>query len=150
MSSAAIDGVWDVDPSQTLILMTDLKTAGPSTLQAVQQQLAPFRERVPPIATSSSTHHFTISLQYMTLQTPTTPAHLSGGKDKISISGLSKAQMIVVKQQIDEAARLGLVSRYWDVPSWAVNLRMAVWRQLEEVGVGILNVDEIDEAARWN
>ncbi|XMA17522.1 hypothetical protein WAI453_010313 [Rhynchosporium graminicola] len=46
MSCAAIDGVWDVDPSQTLILMTDLKTAGPSTLQAVQQQLAPFRERV--------------------------------------------------------------------------------------------------------
>ncbi|CZS89266.1 uncharacterized protein RCO7_04758 [Rhynchosporium graminicola] len=45
MSCAAIDGVWDVDPSQTLILMTDLKTAGPSTLQAVQQQLAPFRER---------------------------------------------------------------------------------------------------------
>ncbi|CZT07178.1 uncharacterized protein RAG0_12711 [Rhynchosporium agropyri] len=139
MSSAAIDGVPPhFKPYNSSLLLSAREVGSPtgmgrilSQIQSRMSHLAHQRPElhpfpIPPIATSSSTHHFTISLQYMTLQTPTTPAHLSGGKDKIPISGLSKAQMIVVKQQIDEAARLGLVSRYWDVPSWAVNLRMAV------------------------
>jgi hypothetical protein len=43
--SEGISGVWYVDPSKSIILMTDLKTEGFSTLDAVQQQLEPFREK---------------------------------------------------------------------------------------------------------
>ena len=43
--SSGISGVWDVDPSRGLVLMTDLKTEGSSTLDAVQQQLEPFRQK---------------------------------------------------------------------------------------------------------
>lgn len=44
-SSLGINGVWDVDPSRGIVVMTDLKTEGFSTLEAVQEQLQPFREK---------------------------------------------------------------------------------------------------------
>ncbi|PVH78938.1 hypothetical protein DL98DRAFT_572859 [Cadophora sp. DSE1049] len=189
MSTPDIAGVWDIDPSRTLVLMTDLKSEGSSTLKAVQEQLAPFRERrwltywngtglkLGPIThVASETTHFAAVLNstfsnstyrdvffdaplhalsdiYNTSNSyyaSTSLTHLFGGKSKIPYSGLSKKQMIVIKQQIDRAASLGLVSRYWDIPSWPVSRRMAVWKQLEELGVGMSNVDEIEEAARWN
>ncbi|KAL5329532.1 hypothetical protein ACEPPN_003046 [Leptodophora sp. 'Broadleaf-Isolate-01'] len=187
--SSDISGVWDDDLSRTMVLMTDLKTEGSSTLKAVQEQLAPFREKgwltywngtglllglVTHVATgnapfaavlnstfSNSTYRdvffdaplYALSDRYNTSNSyyaSTSLAHLFGDKSKIPHSGLSKSQMIVVKQQIDKAASLGLVSRYWDIPSWPVNRGVAVWKQLEELGIGMLNVDEIEEAARWN
>lgn len=38
-------GVFDTDPTQTLTLLVDVKTAGPATWAAVVAQLAPLRER---------------------------------------------------------------------------------------------------------
>ena len=38
-------GVFDTDPSQTLVLLIDLKTDGPKTWPWVMKQLAPLRER---------------------------------------------------------------------------------------------------------
>ncbi|KAE8445915.1 hypothetical protein EG329_012694 [Mollisiaceae sp. DMI_Dod_QoI] len=44
-NSTTIKGVWDTHPKRSIVLMTDLKTEGFSTLEAVQQQLQPFREK---------------------------------------------------------------------------------------------------------
>jgi len=73
-----------------------------------------------------------------------------GGKNSIPVTGLSKMQMRAVNTHIDQAAELGLVSRYWDIPSWPVSTRLHIWNQLEELGISMLNVDAIEEAARWN
>ena len=189
ISSSAINGIWDIDSSKSIVLMTDLKTEGISTLGAVQKQLQPFREKgwltywngtgiVPgpithvgtgntPFAAvldspySNSTYRdvffdaplhdltdsYNISNSYYT---STSLTHLFGGKGKIPHSGLSKSQTIIVKGQIDRAASLGLVSRYWDIPTWPVSRRMALWKQLEELGIGMLNVDDVEVAATWN
>lgn len=49
----------------------------------------------------------------------------------------------VTDSQIGQARTRGLVSRYWDTPSGPPNLREIVLRVLNEVGVGILNMDDL-------
>lgn len=44
-SNSKINGVWDTEPSTSIVVMTDLKTEGFSTLEAVQTQLQSFREK---------------------------------------------------------------------------------------------------------
>ena len=62
----------------------------------------------------------------------------------------SDQQKQTIKAQIDEAAKRGLVSRYWSAPAWPVGWRIRVWEFLTEMGVGMLNVDELQEVARWS
>jgi hypothetical protein len=62
----------------------------------------------------------------------------------------SDKQKDIVKAQIDEATKRGLVSRYWNTPAWPVGWKVKVWEMLTEMGVGMLNVDELQEAARWS
>jgi hypothetical protein len=58
--------------------------------------------------------------------------------------------MIYLQGQVNKAINLGLMSRYWDIPAWPVSRRINIWHQLEELGIGMLNADAIDEAARWD
>jgi hypothetical protein len=62
----------------------------------------------------------------------------------------SAKQKETIKAQIDEATKRGLVSRYWSAPAWPVGWRIRVWEFLTEMGVGMLNVDELQEASRWS
>lgn len=64
------------------------------------------------------------------------------------ITGFSPSQLSTLRSQINAAARLGLTSRYWDTPDWPVGYRDYVWGVLEWEGVGILNVDDLEGAAR--
>ncbi|KUJ11384.1 uncharacterized protein LY89DRAFT_739572 [Mollisia scopiformis] len=185
-TNGTINGVWDTKPTASIVLMTDLKTEGYSTLEAVQQQLQPFREKgwltywngtavVPgPIihvgtgntpfdavlnSTFSNTTYrdvfFDAPLDALTpsynasnsYYASTSMSHLFWG---IPSSGLSQARLDVVKGQIEMAKSLGLVSRYWNTPSWPATRRMNVWKQLVDLDVGMLNADEILEASRWN
>jgi hypothetical protein len=183
-----MDGVWDVDPTRGLVLMTDLKTEGHATLDAVQKQLNRFREKgwlthwngthiVPgpllhvgtgntpfetvlkssypnstyrdvffdaPLDALSDTYN--ISNSYYT----STSLTRLFGSSKIPHSGLTKKQVEVVNSQIEGAAKLGLVTRYWDIPAWPVETRTKIWKQLEQLQIGMLNADAIDLAARWN
>ena len=187
--SSGINGVWDVDATKGIVLMTDLKTEGFSTLDAVQQQLEPFRKRgwltywngtgiVPGpilhVGTGNTPFEAVLNSSYAnatyrdvffdapldrlsaiynvsnSYYTSTSITGLFGGKANIPHAGLSKRQMGVLKSQIDQAASLGLVSRYWDIPTWPVNRRVHIWNQLEGLGIGMLNADAIAEAARWN
>lgn len=66
------------------------------------------------------------------------------------LRGLSGRQAGVVRRQVAVAAERGLVSRYWGTPGWPVALRNRVWETLVESGVGVLNVDELTTAVRWD
>ena len=59
-------------------------------------------------------------------------------------------QMGLMRKQIEQANGLGLLSRYWGTPGWPVGKKMYVWKVLEGLGVGLLNVDDIEVAARWD
>ena len=67
------------------------------------------------------------------------------------ISGLfSSSQVDKMQTQISQARELGLVSRYWGTPGWPVDVRSDTWRLLWKLGVGVVNVDAVDMASRWN
>lgn len=63
---------------------------------------------------------------------------------------MTEGQNEKVKGQVVKANDLGLKSRYWGTVSWPVGWRNRVWEQLVELGVGILNVDDLTAAARWD
>lgn len=64
------------------------------------------------------------------------------------ITGFSPSQLSTLRTQIATARRLGLKSRYWDTPDWPVGYRDYVWGVLEREEVGVLNVDDLEGAAR--
>lgn len=64
--------------------------------------------------------------------------------------GLSDEQVRTLSRQIQDAAEKGLYSRYWDTPSWPISRRNKVWFALTDHGVGMLNVDDLVSATRWN
>ncbi|KAF2423770.1 hypothetical protein EJ08DRAFT_595457 [Tothia fuscella] len=63
---------------------------------------------------------------------------------------LSVTQLVQVEKQISLAEQKALVSRYWDTPSWPMSTRNRVWQTLVDHGVGILNVDSLETATRWD
>lgn len=60
---------------------------------------------------------------------------------------LSPRQMDIIRGQIRGAKRKGLKARYWDTPSWPVDLRNHVWHVLMKEGADVLNVDDLQAAA---
>ncbi|KAF2748032.1 hypothetical protein M011DRAFT_493929 [Sporormia fimetaria CBS 119925] len=66
------------------------------------------------------------------------------------LSGFNSGQEETLKKQIEEAGEKGLVSRYWGTPDWPVSRRNKVWVKLMELGVGTLNVDDLEGATRWD
>lgn len=65
----------------------------------------------------------------------------------IGAAGLTKDQLEVVKGQVSVAQWKGVKARYWDTPQWPKRLRTTVMRQLMDAGVGLLSVDDLQEAA---
>lgn len=63
---------------------------------------------------------------------------------------LSSKQIKTVQKLIAVAESKGLISRYWDTPAWPVSFRTSIWKTLQENGVGMLNVDDLVAASRWN
>ncbi|KAJ4985652.1 hypothetical protein SVAN01_08827 [Stagonosporopsis vannaccii] len=63
---------------------------------------------------------------------------------------LSTGQIVKLEAQMEAANKKGLKSRYWGEPRWPISLRDKVWFKLTELGVGMLNVDDLVSATRWN
>lgn len=61
---------------------------------------------------------------------------------------LKPSQVNIIRGQVLEASKRGLKARYWDTPSWPVGLRDHIWDVLVREGVGMLNVDDVDGAAK--
>lgn len=68
----------------------------------------------------------------------------------IWLNQLTSGQVDTIKKHIKAAADKGLKSRYWSTPSWPISLRDKVWFTLTENDVGMLNVDDLVSATRWN
>lgn len=61
------------------------------------------------------------------------------------------SQFKKLREQTNAAQALGLKARYWGTPNWPVGVRNSVWSALvEQVGVDVLNVDDLEGAARWD
>ncbi len=77
-----------------------------------------------------------------------TSLHKVVGNTKIS--KLSEYQKATVNVQITAATSKGLVSRYYDTPSWPIWQRDYVWSLLVINRVGMLNIDDLEAGSRWN
>ncbi|KAH7016627.1 hypothetical protein B0J12DRAFT_714682 [Macrophomina phaseolina] len=63
---------------------------------------------------------------------------------------MSSKQLHILQGQIKEAKNKNLISRYWGTPSWPISVRNGVWEDLVRSGVGVLNVDDLSTATRWD
>ncbi|KAI5460833.1 hypothetical protein BGZ63DRAFT_510478 [Mariannaea sp. PMI_226] len=66
--------------------------------------------------------------------------------------GFSLSKLSIIREQIQAAKDLNLLSRYWETPTWPVSHRNYVWRVLSREGIDLLNADDVLSAAtrRWN
>ncbi|KAK5058814.1 hypothetical protein LTR84_011078 [Exophiala bonariae] len=62
-------------------------------------------------------------------------------------AALNDTQLSILRSQLKLAASKGIVGRYWDTPSFPISTRNSVWKTLIEEGVGLLNADDLPEAA---
>lgn len=60
----------------------------------------------------------------------------------------SDHQLDILRGQIKGAHKRGLRARYWELPSWPINLRNHVWDVLVKEGVDLLNVDDLQAATK--
>ncbi|OHF03798.1 hypothetical protein CORC01_00660 [Colletotrichum orchidophilum] len=63
-------------------------------------------------------------------------------------TGFTKAQRKKLRAQVEVAKQSGLKSRYWDIPDWPIGYRDYIWKVLTEEHVDMLNVDDLESAAR--
>jgi hypothetical protein len=77
-------------------------------------------------------------------------ANMKAAIGMVWLGKFSAKQERTLKQQIQAAEDKGLKSRYWSTPAWPISVRDNVWAKLMELGVGILNVDDLVSATRWN
>ena len=107
---------------------------------------------------STSFHRYTffdapltqLDTQYTRHNSYFASASLKDAIGNVRWGAIDSEQEKTIKSQIEAASLRGLVSRYWDLPSWPVSTRTRIWKQLVSLGAGILNVDDIGFATRWN
>ncbi|KAF2133386.1 hypothetical protein P153DRAFT_363585 [Dothidotthia symphoricarpi CBS 119687] len=69
---------------------------------------------------------------------------------KLWLNRLSTKQEQTLERQIKTTEEKGLKSRYWETPGWPISVRDMLWFKFTELGVGVLNVDDLVSATRWN
>lgn len=77
-------------------------------------------------------------------------ANLKAAIGIVWLGKFSSKQEKTLKQQIQAAEDKGLKSRYYGTPAWPISVRDNVWAKLMDLGVGVLNVDDLVSATRWN
>lgn len=65
-------------------------------------------------------------------------------------SEMDARQKEVVAQKVKNANERGIEARFWNTPGWPAFRRRGVWRVLVDSGVGLLNVDDLQDAAFGN
>ncbi|KAJ4373430.1 Altered inheritance of mitochondria protein 6, partial [Didymella sp. IMI 355093] len=71
---------------------------------------------------------------------------LNNAIGKLWLNRLSTEQEETLRKQVKMAEDKGLKSRYWDTPGWPVCVRDMLWFKFTELGVGVLNVDDLVSA----
>jgi hypothetical protein len=77
-------------------------------------------------------------------------ANLKDAIGKLWLNRLSTEQEQTLKKQIKTVEEKGLKSRYWDTPGWPISVRDMLWFRFTELGVRVLNVDDLVSATKWN
>ena len=77
-------------------------------------------------------------------------ANMGAAIGRLWLGHVTSKQEGTLKQQIGAAEEKGLISRYWDTPAWPISTRDHVWAKLMDLGVGMLNVDDLESTTRWN
>ncbi|KAF2712779.1 hypothetical protein K504DRAFT_373298, partial [Pleomassaria siparia CBS 279.74] len=177
------EGLFDVDPNASVILLIDFKNDGHDIWPVLLSQLASFREKnwltyydgekvvQGPLTVvgsgnapfdniqQNSTNRFVFfdaplldiaNPIYNTSNSYYASAKMNKAIGHIMLDKLKKTQIDTLRTQIKAADDKGLKTRYWNTPAWPINLRDKVWLRLSELGVGMLNVDDLVSATRWN
>jgi len=196
------NGVFDEDPSQTLVLLVDFKTDDSTLFPDVESQLSSLRDRgylsywdgtkfnsraVTVVGTGNTAFSSVVANQTYRdiffdaplhlLSAPRLPTTMEGqgtqgldpllggaqftvensyyaSTDFLSTIGfpwrgyLNENQLQKLREQIAEARKRGLMSRYWNTPIWPIGLRNHIWRVLVREGADVLNVDDLRAASR--
>ena len=117
---------------------------GNTPLEFVQSTL---RDRfvffdAPPLSVSDAIYNSTNSY-YVSV-------NLKDAIGKLWFNRLSIKQEKALKNQIKIVQDKGLKSRYWDTPGWPISVRNMLWLKFTELEVGVLNVDDLESATKWN
>ncbi|EPE36951.1 PLC-like phosphodiesterase [Glarea lozoyensis ATCC 20868] len=88
--------------------------------------------------------------KYTNLNSYLASASLGKAIGTVWAGNINDKQRKTLTTQINDAKEKGLITRYWDTPSWPVSWRNSVWKALLEVGSELLNVDDLEAAAKWN
>ena len=57
--------------------------------------------------------------------------------------GLTLEERASVKEAIENAHSLGIRTRIWETPSWPLEQRDKVWRDLMNLGIDMINADDL-------
>lgn len=69
----------------------------------------------------------------------------------IPVSGhISSSHLETIRGQIRGAHKRGLKVRYWETPAWPTSLKFEIWQLLVREGVDMLNVDDLEAAAKFD
>jgi hypothetical protein len=85
----------------------------------------------------------------MSLITPIASTQFSAQFGSVVAEGLNSTQIELLRSQVGYAKSKGIGARYWDQPGWPIGTRNAVFRQLLEEGVALLNADDLEGAAEF-
>lgn len=82
---------------------------------------------------------------------PIASCQLSAAVGEVGAEGLNGTQMEIVKELVKKANERGIEGRFWDLPAWPLKTRNKVWEQVMDLGVYLLNADDLRAAAatRW-
>ncbi|KAF3926237.1 hypothetical protein ABW20_dc0102627 [Dactylellina cionopaga] len=84
---------------------------------------------------------------YDSTSSPFATMRLSWAVGKEIKSQLNSKQLKTIEHLVKKADERGMKIRIWDTPNWPTKRRHNVWRQLADIPVGLLNVDDLQDAA---
>lgn len=61
---------------------------------------------------------------------------------------LTDPQLSSIRGQVASAQKKGLKARYWELPSWPIDLRNHIWDVVVKEGIDLLNVDDLIAATQ--
>jgi len=146
-------------PLKDYLTTTDGKTLKSGAVTVIGTGNTPQSYFNPDLASPSSPRNVFFDAQLATLNTtgsnitnlitPIASTQFSAQFGQVLSEGMNSTQLALLRSQISYAKSKGIGARYWDQPSWPIGTRNAVFRNLLEEGVALLNVDDLEGAAEF-
>lgn len=88
--------------------------------------------------------------QYSMINTYYASVHVKNAGGRLRFGGRSAGQEDKLEQHNRAAEKRGPRSGYSGEPRWPISLRNTAWRKLMELGIRMLDVDDLVSARRWS